>query len=140
MEFQFHGANCVSIITKKATFVLDDNLAGLGAKSVIKPDMIALFTQIPAKAPDARLVIQDPGEYEASEISIFGVGARAHMDEKGTKNATIYKIQTDDLKVAFVGHIHPDITEDEVAELGMIDILFIPVGGSGYTLECHKED
>lgn len=135
MELQFYGANCIVINTKGARVVVDDNLADIGLKSVTKPEDIALFTDVPAKTPNARLVFSDPGEYEASEISIFGIPARGHMDEADQQNATVYKIQYGDLRVAVAGHIHPDIHEDHLEELGAIDILFIPVGGNGYTLD-----
>lgn len=135
MEFQYHGANCITITTKKAKLVIDDNLASLGLKPVTTKDSIAIFTSLPQKLPEARLVFTDPGEYEASEISIFGIEARGHMEEKGQQTSTIYKIQEGDIRVAVVGHIHPDISEDQLEELGAVDVLFIPVGGNGYTLD-----
>ncbi len=135
MELQYFGGNCIVMSTKGARLVIDDNLAELGLKSVTKTDDIALFTQEPKHSPEARLVFSDPGEYEASEISIFGIPARSHMDEEGKHSATIYKIQAGDFKVGVVGHIHPDISEDHLEELGAIDILIIPVGGNGYTLD-----
>jgi L-ascorbate metabolism protein UlaG (beta-lactamase superfamily) len=136
MEFQYFGGNCISIATKKATLVIDDNLAELGLKSITKQDNVSLYTHIPKKVASSRLVITDPGEYEVSEVSIFGIAARAHMDESGAQSATIYKIQYDDLRVAIVGHIHPDLSEDHLESLGLIDILIIPVGGNGYTLDA----
>lgn len=136
MEFQYYGGNCIAITTKQAALVVDDNLAELGLKSVTKPDNIALFTQLPTGTLAARLVLTDPGEYEVSEVSIFGIGARAHMDEKDQQNATIYKIQYDDIRVAVVGHIHPDLSDDHLEEIGTVDILIVPVGGNGYTLDA----
>ncbi len=136
MEFQFYGGNCIRINTKQATFIIDDNLKEFGVKSIVKPDDIALYTHVPAQPAGARLVITDPGEYEVSEVSIFGIAARAHMDEAGQKTATIYKLQYDDTRVAILGHIYPDLTEDQLEEIGNVDILFIPVGGSGYTLDA----
>lgn len=135
MEFQYHGGNCISINTKKSRIVIDDNLNDIGLKSITKSDDVVLFTSLPEKQPEARLVITDPGEYEVSEISIFGIASRSHMDEKGVESATIYKIQYGDFRVGIVGHIHPDISEDHIEELGAVDILFIPVGGNGYTLD-----
>lgn len=135
MEFQYYGANCVSISTKNAVLIFDDNLLDLGLKPVTKPDHIALFTSLPKETPNAKLVITDPGEYEVSGVSIFGIPARAHMDETDQQTATIYKVQFDDLRVAVVGHIHPDLTEDHLEEIGMVDVLFVPVGGNGYTLD-----
>jgi L-ascorbate metabolism protein UlaG (beta-lactamase superfamily) len=136
MEFQYHGGNCVSIITKNVTVVVDDNLAELGAKSVLKPENIALFTHLPKQLPTARLVVTDPGEYEVSGVSIFGIAARAHMDEADKKTATIYKIQFDETRVIVLGHIYPDLHEDQFEEIGAADILIAPVGGNGYTLDA----
>jgi L-ascorbate metabolism protein UlaG (beta-lactamase superfamily) len=136
MEIQFHGANCVSIATKKATIIVDDNLADLGSKSVTKPDHVALFTVPPKKAPEARLILSDPGEYEVSEVSIFGIPARAHMDEADQQSATIYKIEFDEMRVVVLGHIHPELSEDHLEEIGTVDVLITPVGGNGYTLDA----
>jgi len=136
MEFQYCGANCIKLITKNATFIIDDNLKTLGLKSVTKADDVALFTQLPASQPEARLVISDPGEYEVSGVSIFGVAARGHMDLEGVKSATIYKFQYDDMKVCVLGHVYPGLSEDQLEEIGLVDILFVPVGGSGYTLDA----
>ncbi len=135
MELQYHGANCISITTKQATLVIDDNLSGLGLNSVTKADDLALFTQLPEHTPAARLVFADPGEYEAAGISVFGIAARGHMDEAGQQSATIFKIQHDDIRIVALGHVHPDLSDDHLEEIGMVDILFIPVGGNGYTLD-----
>jgi len=136
MELQFYGANCVRITTKKGTVVVDDNLADLGLKSVTKAGDTAVFTLPPAKTPkDAKLVIAQPGEYEVSDTSIQGVAARSHMDEAGQKSATMYKIIAEDVRIAVVGHIYPDLNEEQLEALGTIDVLIIPVGGSGYTLD-----
>lgn len=136
MELQYHGANCVSITTKKARVVIDDNLKELGLKPVINAETIAVYTFPPAEPPKARLVFSDPGEYEASEVSVFGIPARSHMDEAGKHSATVYKIESGDIKIAVAGHIHPDMSEDDLEELGAVDILIIPVGGNGYTLDA----
>jgi L-ascorbate metabolism protein UlaG (beta-lactamase superfamily) len=135
MEFQYYGANCIRINTKNAVFVVDDNLKELGGKSITKPENVALFTIQPNTNPEARLVITDPGEYEVSEVSIFGIAARSHMDEPGKKSATIYKLLYEDTRVCILGHVYPDLTEDQLEEIGIVDILITPVGGNGYTLD-----
>lgn len=135
MEFQYHGGNCVSINTKKAKIIVDDNLKSLGAKTLVNQDSVALYTQLPGKLPAARLAITDPGEYEVSDVSVFGVAARAHTDEPDQQTATIYKLQEGDLRVVVLGHIHPDISEESLEDLGAVDVLIIPVGGNGYTLD-----
>jgi L-ascorbate metabolism protein UlaG (beta-lactamase superfamily) len=135
MDIQFYGGNCVRISGKKASVVVDDTLQSLGLKSVLKPDEIAVYTQVVSGNPSAKIVVDSPGEYEAAGVSVRGVAARAHMDEEKQFNATMYKIDIEDIRVAVVGHIHPDISGDELEELGTVDVLVVPVGGGGYTLD-----
>jgi L-ascorbate metabolism protein UlaG (beta-lactamase superfamily) len=140
MELQFYGANCVKISTKKATVVVDDNLKQLGQKSISKPGDINIFTffneQNEQGLKDPKIVIQTAGEYEISGVSIKGVSARSHMDEEDKKTAVIYKIIAGDLNVVVAGHIHPDLSEQQLETLGVVDVLFVPVGGNGYTLDA----
>lgn len=140
MELQFFGANCVRISTKKANVVVDDNLSSLGLKTACKPGDIALFTHESTadaqKLKDPKLVIQIPGEYEVSAVSVRAISVRSHMDEEGQQSAVMYKIINNGINVAVVGHIHPDLTEEQLESLGMVDVLFVPVGGNGYTLDA----
>jgi L-ascorbate metabolism protein UlaG (beta-lactamase superfamily) len=137
MDIQFYGANCVTLTYKGTRLVFDDNLAELGAKSIVKSDDIVVYTgQHGAPATSPRLTIDQPGEYEVSDISIEGVAAQAHMDEGDQKNATIYKVTAGDLLVLITGHIYPEIASRELEDLGLVDVLIIPVGGNGYTLDA----
>lgn len=137
MEVQFFGANALRLTSKKANLVIDDNLAELGQKSVTKAGDIALFTaaQHPAAPKDAQLMIDYPGEYEVSGVSIRAIAARAHMDEADKKSAIIYKLTAEDLRIVILGHIYPDLSEDQLEALGTTDVLFVPIGGNGYTLD-----
>lgn len=136
MEIQYYGGNCIKITSKKTTIVIDDNIKSLGGNSVAMPTDIQLFTEkLKNSVKSESIVIDGPGEYEASDISIVGIAARAHIDEEGKHNATIYKIEADDIKVAIVGHIYPDLTEKQLEDINTTDILLVPVGGHGYTLD-----
>jgi L-ascorbate metabolism protein UlaG (beta-lactamase superfamily) len=136
MELQYFGANCVRMTTKKAAIVVDDNLASLGAKGATKPGDVALFTGAHGMPlVEAKIIIDQPGEYEVSDVSVQGIAARGHMDEEKQKTATIYKLVMDDVRIAVVGHVYPDLSSSQLESLGTIDILVIPVGGNGYTLD-----
>src|ERR1700760_2528089 len=100
MDIQFYGANCVLFTTKQGRVVVDDNLAELGAKGITKSGDINLFTGIHGdNAQGSKIVIDEPGEYEVSGVSINGIAARAHMDEEGKKSGTMYKILIDDMRI-----------------------------------------
>lgn len=136
MDIQFYGANCIVLSTKQARIVVDDNLTELGAKSVAKAADIALFTGVhPEPVLAAKITIDQPGEYEVSGVSIFGITARSHMDEEKQKTATIYKLLVDDLRILITGHVYPDLSDAQLETIGMVDVMFVPVGGNGYTLD-----
>ena len=136
MEIQFFGANCVRISNKKFSIVVDDNLSLLGLKSVTKDDDISIRTSqlIPAYK-NAKFSADMPGEYEISNVIIHGVAARAHMDEEGKHTAVIYTIEADEVKIAVLGHIYPELSEEQLESIGMVDAVIVPVGNSGYTLD-----
>lgn len=135
MELQFFGANCVRIATKKAQIVIDDNLDKLGLKSITKPTDISLNSRAGISPKTAHFTADMPGEYEVSGVVIHGIGARSHMDDEGKKTATIYTIAADDMRIAVLGHIYPDLSEDQLEAIGHVDIAIVPVGNNGYTLD-----
>ncbi|HSX53193.1 MAG TPA: MBL fold metallo-hydrolase [Patescibacteria group bacterium] len=136
MEIEYYGANCFRVTTKKASLTFDDNLVELGLKSVTKPGDIALFSGPHGQpAVETKLVIDQPGEYEVSGVSIQGVGARAHMDEANQMSGVMFKLLAEDIRFAAVGHIYPELSDEQLEALGVIDVLMIPVGGNGYTLD-----
>ncbi len=137
MEIQFYGANCIRIAYKKAVVVIDDNLESLGASAVTKDGDIFVRTHgdfKPKKAP--KIIIDRPGEYEVSDISIKAIEARAHMDEPKKKSATIFKFDIADIRVVVAGHIFADLAESQLETIGTVDVLIVPVGNHGYTLDA----
>lgn len=131
MEIQFYGANCVRLSTKKASIIIDD----VDNKHAKAGD-IALFTGTHDKPKaEVKILFDQPGDFEVSDISIQGIAARAHMDEEGKRSATMFKIIGDDVKVAVLGHIYPELNDVQLEALGLVDVLVIPVGGHGYTLD-----
>ena len=138
MELQYYGANCIKITTKAATFVIDDNLVDLGKKVNIKPKDVSLFTTKSAglDVDGIGFVINSAGEYEVSNASIVGITSRSHMaEDPKDKSSVVYKFVYDDVRICIVGHIYPDLSENQLETIGTVDILIIPVGGNGYTLD-----
>ena len=135
MDLQFYGANCITLVHKGTRIVIDDNLADLGAKSVVKPDDVALFTGQHDGKGGARLAFDGPGEYEVGDTSVIGIAAQAHVDEPGTQRATMFKLVTGELSVLVTGHIYPELSDVQLEAIGMIDLLVVPVGGNGYTVD-----
>lgn len=137
MEFKYYGGNCLKIQTKNAAVVIDDNLAKLAKKNITKPTDIFVITSkdLPNDDLQAEFQVNIPGEYEIRNVSIKGIAARAHMDTDENKSAVIYKLIIEDIKIGVIGHIHPDLSDYQLEALGMVDVLIIPIGGGGYTLD-----
>jgi L-ascorbate metabolism protein UlaG (beta-lactamase superfamily) len=137
MDVQFYGANCVAVTVSGARVVIDDTLAEMGGKAVAKAGDIVLYTNEHATtAEGAKLVVDRPGEYEVSDISIYGIQARAHMDEeKQRKAAIMYKLIAKDIRLLVTGHVFPKLKERDLEAIGTVDVMIVPVGGNGYTLD-----
>jgi L-ascorbate metabolism protein UlaG (beta-lactamase superfamily) len=135
MDIQFYGANCLALSQKGTRLIVDDNLAELGAKSITKAEDVALHTGMAVNPPAARLTFDAPGEYEVADISVVGIATQAHVDEPGTKNATMFKLIIGEVSLLVAGHIHPELSEAQLEAVGMVDVLVVPVGGNGYTVD-----
>lgn len=135
MDVQFYGANCLSLNLKSTRLVIDDNLASLGKKTIIKPGDVVLYTSsAPTVSKEAKIVIDCPGEYEVADISIVGIPAKSHIDP--SLETTMYKIATNDVDILITGHIDSHLSEKQLEAIGMCDVLIVPVGGNGYTLDA----
>lgn len=138
-DIEYKGGNGIVISTKKASVVIDPKLSVVGLKDISTKDSVEIATEarFATKNPDAKILIEGPGEYELGEFSIKGVRATRHLDtESDEPISTMYRIEVGDVRIAVVGNIAPKLLEDQLEELGVIDILAIPVGGSGYTLDA----
>lgn len=139
MDIEYKGGNCVIVTARKNVVAVDPKLSDMKLKDQGANAIVQLLTQPQFEAPHGEdtLVISGPGEYEVANISIRGVAARAHMDgPEDPKKATIYAVTAEDISLVVVGHIHPDINEDQLEALGVVDVLVVPVGGNGYTLDA----
>lgn len=139
MDIEYKGGNCVILTIKKNTVAVDPKLSDIGLKDQGSHATVQLVTQPQFEAPhdDDTLVISGPGEYEVANISIRGVAARGHMDgpDEG-RQSTMYSLVADDISVVIAGHINSEIDEDQLEALGVVDVLVVPVGGNGYTLDA----
>lgn len=137
MEFEYKGGNCVVITSKQGVLVVDGKLSPIGLKDVQPKDAIELATQVGFSSDAGRVAVDMPGEYEISDISIHGVAAARMIDYDGSLQATMYRVAFPELTIAILGHIATPLSDDQLESLGMVDVLILPVGGGGYTLDSH---
>jgi len=138
-EVEYKGANTVVLSTKKYTVVADPKLSVAGGKDVVIKEAVELATEerFALNSPTAKLRIEGPGEYGFGEFDIRGIAAQRHLDAAGgALLATIYRIEIGDTRIALLGNIYEKLSEEQLEELGIVDVLIIPVGGNGYTLDA----
>lgn len=137
-DIEYKGANGVIVSTKKSKLVADPKLSVAGLKDLDTKGAIELATEprFLVNNPDANLVIEGPGEYEVGDFSIRGLATNRHIDGSDSPSAaTIYRIDVDGVRIALLGNIAPELGEEQLESIGVIDIVIIPVGGGGYTLD-----
>lgn len=83
-------------------------------------------------------VVSGPGEYEIREVSIFGIFTY-HDNKNGQERGrnTVYTITIDGMHLCHLGDLGHKLTQEQIAEIGTTDILFVPVGGV-YTIDAGQ--
>lgn len=138
MDISYKGGSSLAISTKKTTVLVDPNVSMLGLKNPVATDAVELVTDHKYAIDGARLLMDGPGEYEVGDFSIQGIAARRHTDASDARpEVTVYRIETSEFRVGILGHIQSKLSDDQLEALGVLDILILPVGGNGFTLDPH---
>jgi L-ascorbate metabolism protein UlaG (beta-lactamase superfamily) len=126
MEITFVGLSCVRLRGRDVQVVIDPippgsapGLPKLTPDIVVRTEGTTDFSALrPAEGRPQE--VSGPGEYELRGVRIFGLPAG---------KTTIMRVEVDDVRVAAVGKLRRQLTEDEIESLGHIDVLLAPVGG-----------
>jgi len=77
-------------------------------------------------------VLDGPGEYEISGVFITGTATYADNKRGASRGLnTVFTFEYDGLTVCHLGRLGHVPTQSQVENLGMVDILLVPVGGGG---------
>jgi len=82
----------------------------------------------------SKMVISEAGEYEVMGVSVIGIQVdhdSKEGKEKGKNN--IYILEIDGVRIAHLGDLGHKLNDKIVEQMGDVDILMIPVGGT-YTI------
>lgn len=80
---------------------------------------------------DSAFVLDSPGEFEVHQVLITGV--RTFRDEtRGTERGfnTCFVYELDGLHLVHLGDLGHGLDEDELGEVGNVDVVCVPIGGS----------
>jgi L-ascorbate metabolism protein UlaG (beta-lactamase superfamily) len=137
MDIIYVGHSCFRLKGKNTILVTDPynpSMVGLTLKTMMA-DIVTVSHQhedhnFVDAVSNVKKVIDGPGEYEISGVSIIGLPS-FHDDKKGKirgKNI-IYIIEMDGLRIVHLGDLGHKLSEQEIESLGSIDILMVPTGG-----------
>lgn len=148
MTIQYYGHSCFKITTKPAGRATEevviftdpfDRSIGLrppqGHADIIFVSHNHCDHNNVSALKDSPVVIDLPGEYSARGVNAIGLETY-HDKKEGAergKNA-VYIIESEDIKLCFMGDLGGDLTSSQLEQIDGVDILFIPVGGK-YTLD-----
>ena len=125
MEITYLGLSCLRLRGRDVQVLVDPpatTLPGLGRSHpdiIVRTEGEAIPDRLRPRDGHAQEV-SGPGEFEVRGVTIRGLPAG------GT---TIMRIEVDEVCVATLGRLDRQLTEDEVDELGRVDVLAVPVGG-----------
>jgi L-ascorbate metabolism protein UlaG (beta-lactamase superfamily) len=128
MKITWYGDSCFEIasVSKDKDNVL--TVIDPGSRKSSKADII-LETH-PEKSgfqTDDQFVVSSCGEYERKGVFIQGI--QSLQPDKKSKNI-IYAIEVEDVRIVHLGYFgEGDISEEQLEEMGNVDILIVPVDG-----------
>jgi L-ascorbate metabolism protein UlaG (beta-lactamase superfamily) len=136
MDITWLGHSCFRLRGSHATVITDPYSPGLGY-SLGKPT--ARIVTVSHQHPGHCYVqgvggqpkeVSRPGEYEISGVLIIGI-ATFHDGERGRKRGknTVYLMEIDEISVCHLGDLGHVLTNEQVEEIGNVDVLLLPVGG-----------
>lgn len=141
MIIEWMAHSCFRIETQEKTLLFDPFDAGIGYSL---PDICADVCFVSHEHYDHNNtgaisgeceIINKPGKYQFGDI--VATGYEAHHDEANGElrgKVVMFKIESENIALLHCGDIGRMLTEEEVAGIGHVDILMIPVGGK-YTVD-----
>lgn len=137
MDITYLGHSSFKIKTRTASIITDPfDPAMLGLKfAPTDADIVTISHDhgdhnAVGKVSNVKKVVNGPGEYEISGVSIIGVQSFHDSKEGGERGKnTIYVFEADRLRFAHLGDLGHTLSDEKISEIGDVDVLMIPVGG-----------
>ncbi len=133
MQIQYFGLSSFKITTKEAVVITDPFHKDSGltpprgaADIVILSQKNKTLYSATSGISGGPFLISDPGEYDVKGVTVTGIPLKQE-----DKYVSIFLIESEDIRILNLSHIKEfSLKEDELEELGDIDILILPVGGN----------
>ncbi|HHX42784.1 MAG TPA: MBL fold metallo-hydrolase [Chloroflexi bacterium] len=136
MEITWYGQSCFRLRGRGVSVVTDPYSPSMGLKL---PRLTSTIVTVSHDHEDhnnvdavkgSPFVISGPGEYEVE--GVFVIGVSTWHDDRGGRELgrnTAYLIELEDLTICHLGDLGHVLSQEQVEQLGHIDVLLVPVGG-----------
>jgi len=150
VEISWYGGGCVRLRGREGTVVADAFRSIVGPTGRGLTGDIATYSHaepspLPAKGRppegdtgvvrptslEEAFLLDGPGEYEVHDVLVTGVRTfrdESRGSERGANTAFVYEL--DGLHAAHLGDLGHALTEEMLGELGTVEVVCVPIGGS----------
>jgi L-ascorbate metabolism protein UlaG (beta-lactamase superfamily) len=150
MEITWYGQTCVRLRGRDAVVVADayQSIVGPTGRGITAdiatfshPDDAPLAKAKGKRTRDGKTVLptslestfslDGPGEYEVKNVLLTGV--RTYRDDTGSESkrrGTAFVVELDGLHTIHLGDVGHLLTQEELGDIGSVDIACVPVGGA----------
>jgi L-ascorbate metabolism protein UlaG (beta-lactamase superfamily) len=135
MEITWYGRACFRLKGRDATVITDPCPPSTGF--VAGKHDVELLTishdhadHTYTRSITAGMTLKRPGEYEFSDVLVTGVRT-FHDGSRGAERGEniVFSVEIDGVHIAHLGDLGHLLTEEQLSELGPVDVLLVPAGG-----------
>jgi L-ascorbate metabolism protein UlaG (beta-lactamase superfamily) len=146
MKLKWLGHSCFLITTEAGLRIITDPYTTVGGIRYSPVNEAADIVTVSHDHRDHNNVTAVPGKPEivtgsgtktAKGIQFKGIPSH-HDRSKGRERGanTIFCFTADGIRLCHLGDLGHDLSQEEIAQIGNVDVLFIPIGGS-YTIDAR---
>jgi L-ascorbate metabolism protein UlaG (beta-lactamase superfamily) len=150
MELSWYGRTCIRLRGRDAVVVHDAYQSTVGPTGRGITGDIATYshpddsplprakgkpsrdgtTLLPSSLDDS-FVLDGPGEYEVKDVLITGVRTERDDAKTRTKGRNVaFVVELDGIHLIHLGDVGHLLTEEELSDIGSVDVACIPIGGA----------
>ncbi len=135
MEITWYGRACFRLKGREATVITDPCPPSTGF--VAGKHDVDLLTishghadHAYTRSITAGMTLTRPGEYEFHDLLVTGIRT-FHDGERGAQRGenVIFAVEVDGVHICHLGDLGHLLTEEQLGELGPVDVLLVPAGG-----------
>lgn len=142
MNIKWYGQSCFLLTDENGVSVLADPCGpktGYDVKNVYCDAVTVSHGHFDhnhvTSAAGEPVIITEPGEYEVKGVRIKGFPAFHDKFEGARRGSNVmYLYEMDGIRILHAGDIGHQLSREMIAEIGVVDVLLVPIGGT-YTLD-----